>query len=585
IGLLIFTGYALVILLPTPISGDRNGDKVGDLVEDVEMTYVVKVVEGEVKYFPTGYEGHISPPKVILLLGFPLLVLPSTLYVLVYSYPFTLVKRRRLNISYDLPLSVGAMAISLEMTPSLSEAVKLSTEVVGGEMSEKLKRCLWRAETGAAESLEEEMRNLAEEMGQIAPEFKSALLQIVTASLEKGEEGVRRAADAAIKASQEGLRGNLKRYVSGLKTPALILFSLGVILPLMLAAVLPLTGYGKDDLPKTVAFFNVAIPLATVLYGTSILSRRPPLSRPVNVSPNIRMVKYAAVASLGFLAILIVQTEMRLASPTALVAESVVLTSILFSLLGALLYIPGRRLAEEAIKIEENLPDALYYLGSRVSEGDSLLNALQKTSTHLRSSAVSRIFEGVISRLKRTKVSLYEAFFGPEGVLLGHPSSLTTTALLITIRASERNPEATGRLLLRYANFLKEMRKVREEMLEEISSTVGMMEATAAFFAPVILGVTVSMYGAFSRSIGGIGAAGFETAGVGTLAYYNPISEAAFLAIAGAYMIFLVVFLSLFSGVLKSREEGPLKFRGLMVNPAVAGAIFILSFYLSSTLF
>jgi len=585
LGLLIFLVYAVAITFPSPIVPDRNGDGVGDPLEDVEETYVVKVVDGEVTYFFTGYTGRVSPAKVVLLLGFPLLILPSTLYTLLYYYPFHLARKRRLQVLYDVPVAVGAMAISLQANPSLSEAVELAGSVTGEGLSRELKGLHMRASTGAAESLEEEVRRLAERVGEGVPQFKEALLKIVSASLERGEESIRRESEMAVSEAHEGLRISMRRYAHSLRTPTLILFSLGVMLPLMLVAILPLTGSGVEELPKTVLFFNVALPLATALYGTTILSRRPPFSRPLQeeVCWGRRPLLYPLVLFVLLLAALILQKHLLGVAPLYLSMQAVVGVSLTVSLAGAVRYLPGREEARRCLELEKELPEALYYIGSSMSEGKSFERALRRAHDHMKAPAVQKLLKDALSRLTRQKVSLKEAFLGDDGVLEDYPSPLTRSSMMITVYAVERNPEATGRLLMAYSSFLKGLKRIKEEMLEELSSTVGMMEATAVLFAPLILGITVSMYGAFAENMVGLG--GVPTGGLGSLATYTPIPEASFLLIAGAYLIFISTFLSYFTGQVRSREEGVLRFRPIFRNPLISSVIFVLSFLLTRTFF
>lgn len=584
LGLLIFFIYAAVLVLPSPLVPDRNNDGVGDPLEDVEKTYVVKVVDGEVTYFFTGYTGEVSPAKAVLLLGFPLLILPSTLYTLLYYYPFHLARKRRLQVLYDVPLAVGAMAISLQATPSLSEAVELAGRVTGEGLSRELKGIRRRAMAGAAESLEEEIRSLAERVGEESPQFKEALLKIVSASLERGEESIRRESEMAVSEAQEGLRVSMRKYAHSLRTPTLILFSMGVMLPLMLVAILPLTGSGAEDVPKTILFFNVALPLATALYGAMILSKRPPFSRPLPEGVQDRgALLYPLLLLFLLLSALLIQRRLMGVPSIYLSMQAVMGTSAAVSLAGAVLYLPGRKETKRSLELEEELPEALYYIGSSMSEGESFERALRRAHEHMKAPVVQGLLEGALSRLTREKVSLKDAFFGEGGVLQDYPSPLTRSSMMITVYAVEKNPEATGRLLVAYSSFLKGLKRIKEDMLEELSSTVGMMEATAAIFAPLILGITVSMYGAFAENMRGLG--GLSTGGFGPLATYTPIPEATFLLIAGAYLIFITSFLSYFTGQVRSREEGALRFRSLFRNPIISSVIFVLSFVITRTFF
>jgi hypothetical protein len=104
---------------------------------------------------------------------------------------------------------------------------------------------------------------------------------------------------------------------------------------------------------------------------------------------------------------------------------------------------------DEVKQMEEEFPDALFQLGSRIAEGLPLEVALEKTAETMKGTLVADIFRRTAYILQITRTTLEEALFGSMGVLRDHPSrAIKATMKTVTETVKKEQSQQVRRLLV-----------------------------------------------------------------------------------------------------------------------------------------
>ena len=214
-----------------------------------------------------------------LLLAF-LVIAALSVTRFVYMYPFAAAEIEQKKAIGYIPEIVGYMIMSMKLTPNLEKAVEFAAEHGRGRIANEFKKLLWDVEIGVYATIVEGLDAIAYRWGKYSPEFKRALMRIRSAVLEdteaKRDTALNRTMDELLTTIKEKMQG----YAHELKQPSIVLFFVGVLLPLILMIILPM-GSVFSGLPLAnplviVAIYNVAIPIGTFYFARDIIKRRPP---------------------------------------------------------------------------------------------------------------------------------------------------------------------------------------------------------------------------------------------------------------------------------------------------------------------
>jgi len=224
----------------------------------------------------------------VLLLVLVLAVIAVTRFV--YMYPLAAAQSEQKKALGYTPEIIGYMIMSMKLTPNLEKAVEFAAEHSRGKIAEEFKKLLWDIGIGVYTTIAEGLDALAYRWGTYAPEFKRALIRIRASILEDTEAK----RDMVLNRTMEELLATIKEkmdaYARGLKQPAVVLFFVGVLLPLILMIILPI-GSVFSGLPLAnpfviIAIYNIAIPLGMLYFARGIIKQRPPTQEAPDVPDN-----------------------------------------------------------------------------------------------------------------------------------------------------------------------------------------------------------------------------------------------------------------------------------------------------------
>jgi hypothetical protein len=433
----------------------------------------------------------------------------------ILSFPESAAKKHADELLRASPEMANLMIMSLRHEPSLSKAIRFAS-TKDNAFSHELRRCVWTVVMGKHSSFEESLQEVGERWSKYCGELKASLHSMVTASCESTADGKRRALDRANQAIISGAKRRIEDYALSLSTPSMIMFGLGILLPLMVGSFLPMLswdiwslGGGADSsaamdqspaVVQTVFIMNVLFPAIGILVALNSVTRHPlERERMDNGNAPPSWIKVAAVicASIVLVAFCFLELDGTIRSPAILVAAVVP---------GALFLIatgrsPGDRHAGPS---NVQLEDTLFRTGARMLEGENFESALNKASQGASdaSSRTTRMlsFRSLISGEDFDRAFAWTPCSGGSNALEG---------FRVVREAATKDELAAGLLAMDIASYLKDLRDLESTLKSRLKPTVSMMRMTSYALGPVVLGITYAIY----LSLGGVTASG--TGGIG----------------------------------------------------------------------
>ena len=433
----------------------------------------------------------------------------------ILSFPESAAKKQADELLRASPEMANLMIMSLRHEPSLSKAIRFAS-TKDNAFSHELRRCVWTVVMGKHSSFEESLQEVGERWSKYCDELKASLHSMVTASCESTADGKRRALDRANQAIISGAKRRIEDYALSLSTPSMIMFGLGILLPLMVGSFLPMLswdiwslGSGADSsaatdlspaVVQTVFIMNVLFPAIGILVALNSVTRHPlERERMNNGNAPPSRIKVAAVicASIALVAFCVLELDGIIRSLAILVAA--VAPGSLF------LIATGRSSGDRhASPSNVQLEDTLFRTGARMLEGENFESALNKASQGA-SDAGSRTtrmlsFRSLISGEAFDRSPAWAPCSGGSNALEG---------FRVVREAATKDELAAGLLAMDIASYLKDLRDLESTLKSRLKPTVSMMRMTSYALGPVVLGITYAIY----LSLGGVTASG--TGGIG----------------------------------------------------------------------
>ena len=433
----------------------------------------------------------------------------------ILSFPESAAKKQADELLRASPEMANLMIMSLRHEPSLSKAIRFAS-TKDNAFSHELRRCVWTVVMGKHSSFEESLQEVGERWSKYCDELKASLHSMVTASCESTADGKRRALDRANQAIISGAKRRIEDYALSLSTPSMIMFGLGILLPLMVGSFLPMLswdiwslGSGADSsaatdlspaVVQTVFIMNVLFPAIGILVALNSVTRHPlERERMNNGNAPPSRIKVAAVicASIALVAFCVLELDGIIRSLAILVAA--VAPGSLF------LIATGRSSGDRhASPSNVQLEDTLFRTGARMLEGENFESALNKASQGA-SDAGSRTtrmlsFRSLISGEAFDRAPAWAPCSGGSNALEG---------FRVVREAATKDELAAGLLAMDIASYLKDLRDLESTLKSRLKPTVSMMRMTSYALGPVVLGITYAIY----LSLGGVTASG--TGGIG----------------------------------------------------------------------
>jgi len=537
-------------------------------------------------------------PLTALLMIVLSVLLPVVLMNLVASYPKTYAKYMKIHSLGDIPEVLSYLVMYLKLVPNLENSVKFAAAESSTSLACDLKKMLWDMEIRLYHGIEDALTSFASMWGKWSEPFKRSL-HLIRSSVQERDEASRtvtlnRALDVAL----DGTKEMMNDFATKLHQPTMVIYSIGIMIPLSLVAMLPAAGLigMRITIFQVFMLYDVILPLFLLLYMRKILLSRPATFNPPNIPddhPDILYIhKYrrlimslilgSAVAFPGAVFVImpyLVPLEeaqgvlQYIVDPNGLNGLFPVTLFLLWGVAVAVttycfsVYYPHKKVRDGIKQIEREFSDALYILGKRIAEDKSPEEAFMYAAHTVEGAKIAEVFSQTGFTLTAMHTNLDDALFSEEyGSLRLVYSDRIKAIMRLFVEGIKKSQRAVSVSLIKIADHLKELQGVETKIKDTLYSLTSTLRSTAAMFAPLIAGVTLaitklittileSMRGKISSDILPSGSGVLSSvADAFTLENVRPEY---FVLVVGIYIIELVFLLTRFTNGIDEGDDKP----------------------------
>jgi len=224
---------------------------------------------------------------MILLISISIIV-PFVVMNLIAHYPKTYARYIQIHSLGDIPEILSYLVMYLKLVPNLENSVKFAAAESSTALASDLRKLVWDMEIRLYHGVNDAIIHFALRWGRWSDYFKRSL-HLIRSSIQERDEASRIITlDRALDVSLEGTKETMNQFANRLHQPTIILYSIGIMMPLSLVAMLPAAGLVgmKITLVQVFLVYDLILPLFVYLYTRKILLSRPAAFHPSNIPSN-----------------------------------------------------------------------------------------------------------------------------------------------------------------------------------------------------------------------------------------------------------------------------------------------------------
>ncbi len=505
-------------------------------------------------YFVTG-----SVPLLFAFLG---VITSVFVFYYAYSMPRRLANEWRLKASSQMVPAILYIVVYMKHTSNLERAVEFASQHLEPPLSLDLRKVFYDVEVGRFSSLKQSLDSYLETWRDYAPEFIEAFHLIESSLFEPSESRRVQTLEKALQVILDGVYEKMLKYSRDIRGPLTNVYMLGIILPTLGLALLPLASTllgGILQWQHVFIIFNIIIPFlvfyltSEVLlkrpggYGESsvlehnplyytFIARKPWFDATLVALPLILIGLLPFIFQIGWLTGLLgIQSDYTLGQ-VGLTAFGESTSSLKlfdfkevagrtigpFGPLGVLLsmFIPlGVALffiiaysqktksliqaRNETKELEQEFTNSLFQLGNRLGDGLPAEIAFAKVASTTQGQRTQQFFALVNQNIQQLGMSVQDALFHPKrGATIFYPSALIATSMKILVESAKKGLEAAARSLMSISEYVKNIHKIEERLRDLLAEVVSDMKSNMTFLAPLLAGVVVGLSAMITSILG-----------------------------------------------------------------------------------
>lgn len=526
------------------------------------------------------------------------LALPFIMLNLTANYPKTFVQYKKIHSLGDIPEVLSYLVMYLKLVPNLEKSVSFAAKESSTSLVNDLRKMLWDMQIRVYHGIDDALTQFANQWGSWSDHFKRSL-HLIRSSVHETLEAQREITlNKALDVSLEGTREQMQKFASKLHQPTLIIYSIGIMIPLAVIAMLPAAGLIGLQITIFQMFFlyDIILPLILFLYMRKILLMRPatfnpphiPHDHPEIISINkqkqmmISIILGASISLLGCSSLLfplishhpLGNSVSASFSFLSMINEWVPLTLLIIwgfaigvSYYTHMVYHPYKKIRDQIKQMEKEFSDSLYIMGKRIGEEKSPEESFLYTAQTMEGSAIANIFFKTGYNLTAMHTTIYQALFSAEYGSLKHVYSTRITSIMrLFVEGIKKSQKSVSISLVKLADHLKELQKVELNIKETLNTLTSTLRSTATVFAPMIAGVTLSITQLISTIIAKMSqnlTTSTPTISTGTTTFsgitnsfsLENIQPEYFILVIGLYIVELVILLTRFTNGIDEGDD------------------------------
>ncbi|MEK6840880.1 MAG: hypothetical protein AABX79_02915 [Nanoarchaeota archaeon] len=488
--------------------------------------------------------------------GFPVLffflavIFSFFVFYFVSGYPARLANSWRLKASSQMVPSILYIVVYMRHTPNLERAVAFASEHLEYPLALDFKKVFYDVQVGRFSSIKDSLDNYLETWRDYSSEFIESF-HLIESSLFEPDNSHRIATlEKALKVVLDGVYDKMLRFTHNVKSPLTNVYMLGVVLPTLGLALLPLATAMLGGLLNWVhifILFNLIIPFF-VFYLTdkvlflrpgghgesSLLERNPLYPKYKSKAPYLKaFILVLPLLVIGFLPFIFQYTsfpemlglqkdytfsqiglgffgddkifgfvDMGNGQSAGPLGIGALLLSMLIPLGIALFFsLSYKEKTKEMIierektnQLETEFNNSLFQLGNRIGNGVPPEIAFGKIAESSRGLQTEDFFMRVNYNIRQMGMSVERAIFDTKrGAVVYYPSDLISTSMKILVEASKKGLQIAALSLMSISEYVKNLQKITSRLKDLLAEVISDMKSNMTFLAPLLSGVVVGL--------------------------------------------------------------------------------------------
>lgn len=523
-----------------------------------------------------------SIPYILLVIIFTI-----TIFYYIYSLPFTIATSFRIKASSEMVLGVLYMSIAMKVIPNIEYAIKFAATNLTGPLARDFKKILWDVYTGKYVSINDALDPFMEKWKRESEEFVKAIYLIKNSFFETAEKR-NKVLNESVSVVLNGTKDRMRNYAKDLKSPLTVLNALGILLPMVGLVFFPIISIFLPDVVQPaflVIGYNVMLPIVIFWLMKTYLERRPVAFHQPDLSKhpqfaNDKMKYFILILSILIPAALIYYVYTILSTAT----ESFSFNLLLYSMIvtwaisgGIVSYtifttITKLKVRDEIIQVESELGEVLFQLGTQLTRGMPIENALKEALPRLKELKISKMVEKILYNMENFSMTFNAAVFDNDsGAIKNFPSKLIYAVMHAVTEISKGGTLVLSDAMLSISTYLKNMHDVEEELKNNLDEVSSEMQMQALILSPLSSGIVVALVAMVTQvlillkgatdkikdQLNGYGPLGSAGTGVlDSIINLNKITAAhTFQLIVGFYMIEAVAMIAYFKSIINFGDD------------------------------
>lgn len=425
----------------------------------------------------------------------------------------------------ESPAVISMMSTVISSGGSLDSAVRYVANKGPSNTSKMFRDIVSRIDCRQDSDIREAVCDFGTSLPNQLASFRRALFMVVSASETSDSAERSRMLKEATDVALLGLKQTGEEYSSRLQTPCMVVFGLGIMVPMILLSLAPMLGMGdaigmsmtipEGLLEKIILVFVPAV-IASII--VSIRGRNPLID-----SDAVTEGAWKCLPMLLAIPVYMYLPEYGIEGSKAIAISLIIPSLIVLALVSQdVMGEKNRRKVENAMK------DAMFDLGNRLTAGENF------ESASVSALSIRKECRNLAESLSREYAICRGDLESAISICIRPISPMMADNLCDICRAASRDIRDAGRLATTLAHQMQDRDSARKAIENKLRSMTDMMNGTAAIFAPLILGMSIMMMGPLSAVSGS----------------YDPTG--AFITVS-VYIVELAALISMFSSLLASR--------------------------------
>jgi len=549
--------------------------------------------------------GLLISVAVVLISGswmsFPVLffilttMLAVFLFYFVKAYPARLANKWRLKASSQMVPAILYIVVYMRHTSNLEKAVAFASEHLDFPLSLDFKKVFYDVQVGKFSTIKDSLDNYLETWRNYNVEFIESFHLIESSLFEPDNSRRIGTLEKALQVVLDGVYDKMLKFTHDVRSPLTNVYMLGVVLPTLGLALLPLASAMIGEYIKwyhVFVLFNLIVPFAVFYLTDKIMFKRPGgygETKLLEKSPfyaKFKSKKPYFIAALICVPLFVIGLlplfSLYLGFPQDFnltfmglfdsgffdfkdgkgpFGVGALLLSLLIPLSIALFFsIAYKYKTKEIIlhrkntkQLEREFNSSLFQLGNRLGNGVPPELAFGKVAESSQGLMTADFFSRVNYNIQRSGMGVEKAIFDKSrGAILYYPSQLIATSMKILIESAKKGLKIAALSLMSISEYMKNIEKINMRLRDMLAEVISDMKSNMTFLAPLLSGVVVGLAAMITAILNKLELdklAGVETAALGNIENITRLFELTkmippyFLQIAIGIYIIQVIFI------------------------------------------